>query len=70
MGLEERELLPLAEKHFKAQDWQRLADAFAQNQDPIADTRDDFRKLFARIVNLAPAPVGLGEPWKRVQPQS
>lgn len=70
MGIEERELLPLAEKHFKVADWQRLADAFAGNQDPIADTRDDYRKLFARIVNLAPAPVGLGEPWKRVQPQT
>ena len=67
MSREERELLPLADRYFQAEDWQRLADAFGANRDPIADARDDYRKLFARIVGLAPAPVGLGEPWKRVQ---
>jgi hypothetical protein len=25
----------------------------------------DFDQLFTRIANLAPAPVGLGEPWKK-----
>jgi hypothetical protein len=25
----------------------------------------DFQVLFSRLVNLAPAPVGLGEPWKK-----
>ena len=31
------------------------------NHDPIADLRErDFEQLYTRIVNLAPAPVGLG----------
>lgn len=66
MRREERELLPLAEHHFSEKDWRRLDEAFGANEDPIRGMReDDFQKLFTRIVNLAPAPVGLGNPWKR-----
>jgi hemerythrin-like domain-containing protein len=66
MRLEEKELLPLAERHLTAKDWQWIDDAFAANRDPIADAREqDFEWLFSRIVDLAPAPVGLGEPWKK-----
>ena len=66
MRCEESELLPLAEQHLTAEDWRAIDDAFAGNQDPIADLREqDFQKLFTRIVNLAPAPVGLGDPWTR-----
>lgn len=66
MRLEEKELLPLAERHLTAEDWQWIGDAFAGNEDPIADLREqDFERLFSRIVSLAPAPVGLGEPWKK-----
>ena len=65
MRCEENELLPLAERHLTAEDWKWVDDAFAGNQDPIADLREqDFERLFSRIVSLAPAPVGLGEPWK------
>lgn len=67
MRMEEREMLPLAERAFGEEDWRRAAEAFEGNADPIAESRDDFARLFARIVNLAPAPVGLGEPWKRVR---
>jgi hemerythrin-like domain-containing protein len=65
MRKEERELLPLAEKHLLAEDWKRIDAAFDANRDPMAGTRErDFEGLFSRIVALAPAPVGVGEPWK------
>ena len=65
MRREERELIPRAEKALLAEDWADIEAAFAGNQDPIADLREkDFNGLFQRIVNLAPAPVGLGDPWK------
>jgi hemerythrin-like domain-containing protein len=66
MRKEEDELLPLAERRLKDDDWKAIDAAFAANADPIAGMRErDFEQLFSRIVNLAPAPVGLGEPWKR-----
>jgi hemerythrin-like domain-containing protein len=67
MRKEETELLPLAEKHLSADDWRAIERAFDANRDPIAGIDErDFQKLFSRIASLAPAPVGLGEPWKRV----
>ena len=69
MRSEEQELLPLAERAFSEEDWAAVAEAFAQNDDPIADLRgQDFEKLYSRILSLAPAPIGLGEPWKRAAP--
>jgi len=66
MRKEERELLPLAQRHLTAGDWKAIDAAFAANADPIAEVQEhNFEKLFSRIANLAPAPVGLGEPWKR-----
>lgn len=65
MRKEEHKLIPLAERHLTAETWREIDQAFAANEDPIADLQErDFAKLFTRIVNLAPAPVGLGEPWK------
>jgi hemerythrin-like domain-containing protein len=65
MRKEEQELLPLAERHLTAADWDAIDAAFAANQDPVAGTQErDFAKLFTRIVNLAPEPVGLGARWK------
>lgn len=62
MMLEEREVLPLAEAVLTAQDWAELDEAFAANRDPLAghDPEPDYRELFTRIVNLVPAPIGLG----------
>jgi hemerythrin-like domain-containing protein len=66
MRKEEQQLLPLAERFLIAEDWREIDAAFAGNNDPIADLRDeDFAKLFTRIVTLAPEPVGLGERWKK-----
>ncbi len=66
MRCEEQELLPLAETALLEEDWEAIEAAFAGNRDPIADLREqDFDKLYARIVSIAPAPIGLGEAWKR-----
>jgi hemerythrin-like domain-containing protein len=65
MRKEEQQLLPLAERHLTAEDWKAIDAAFAANRDPIAGMQErDFEKLFARIVSLAPDPVGLGERWQ------
>ena len=68
MRKEELELLPLAEQHLTTEDWSVIDAAFEANQDPIAGVHEqDFRTLFSRIVSLAPAPVGFGEPWRKVK---
>jgi hemerythrin-like domain-containing protein len=66
MRMEEKEILPAAEKCFTVQDWAAIDEAFGVNADPVAGVREkDFQELFSRIVRLAPAPVGLGERWKK-----
>jgi hemerythrin-like domain-containing protein len=66
MRKEEQVLLPLAEAHLTDSDWEAVSSAFRGNDDPISDLREkDFSALFSRIVALAPAPVGLGEPWNK-----
>jgi hemerythrin-like domain-containing protein len=69
MALEEREILPLAERVLTERDWAELDEAFAANRDPLTGhvPEDDYRALFTRIVNLVPAPIGLGEPSQRLQ---
>lgn len=64
MALEEREVLPLAERVLTADDWRDLDEAFATNRDPLTghDPEEAYRALFTRIVNLVPAPIGLGTP--------
>ena len=64
MALEEREILPLAERVLTPDDWRGLDEAFAQNRDPLTGHVADFEyaALFARIVNVVPAPIGLGWP--------
>jgi hemerythrin-like domain-containing protein len=62
MSLEEKQVLPLAEKLLTEQDWAELDAAFAANRDPLTghEPEDDYRALFSRIVNALPAPLGLG----------
>lgn len=66
MRREEHELLPLVEQHLTAEDWSEVDAAFAANVDPLAELEPEgeFAKLYARIVGLAPAPIGLGESWR------
>lgn len=44
-----------------ADDWQRIAAAFEANDDPLfgANGREEFRKLYLRIVNLLPRKIRL-----------
>jgi hemerythrin-like domain-containing protein len=66
MRREEQVVLPLARKHLTDADLEEIEQAFAGHDDPVADLRDhDFDSLFARIVSIAPAPIGLNEPWTR-----
>jgi hemerythrin-like domain-containing protein len=62
MHKEEHIVFPLAERLLSAQDWAAIDRAFEENRDPLAAQRDsrDFEKLFDRIVNLAPPPIGIG----------
>lgn len=63
MSLEEKQVLPLAERMLSDQDWAELDAAFAANRDPLTghEPEDEYRALFTRIVNALPAPLGLGE---------
>jgi hemerythrin-like domain-containing protein len=62
MSKEEERVFPLAEKLFTRSDWEAIDKAFLANADPLANDRNerDFRKLFSRIVSLAPPPIGVG----------
>jgi hemerythrin-like domain-containing protein len=62
MHREESEVLPLAEKHLTPGDWEAIDAAFAGHTDPLLapETGTELERLFHRIVNLAPAPIGLG----------
>lgn len=65
MRKEELTLLPLAERRLSGEDWAAIEAAFATNEDPVAGSAEhDYQQLFKRIAEIAPAPVGLGAPWK------
>lgn len=62
MALEESEVLPAARKAFSEADWAELDAAFANHGDALTGqpAEDEYRPLFSKILNLAPAPIGLG----------
>lgn len=62
MALEEKQILPLAERVLTETDWRELDEAFSANRDPLTghEPEADYRALFTRIVNTVPAPIGLG----------
>ena len=62
MGIEESQVLPLAERVLTEADWAELDAAFMKNRDPLTGHAPDdvYRPLFSRIVMTAPAPIGLG----------
>jgi hemerythrin-like domain-containing protein len=62
MKTEEKEILPLAEKHLTAGDWDAIDSAFLGHTDPLlgVDAGAKYDKLFSRIVNMAPPPIGVG----------
>jgi hemerythrin-like domain-containing protein len=64
MRKEEEQLFPLAHGLLTPLDWVMIDAAFEEHHDPLAAERDekDFDRLFTRIVNIAPPPVGVGPP--------
>ena len=60
--IEERDVLPLAERVLTPEDWRELDAAFMQNRDPLTHREPDdaYRPLFKRILMSLPAPLGLG----------
>ena len=64
MSLEEKQILPLAEKVLTDDDWVEIDAGFKANRDPLTGHEPDepYRALFTRIVNSIPAPIGLGDP--------
>jgi hemerythrin-like domain-containing protein len=61
MRLEEDELMPIAERCLTPEDWATAETEFAKHHDPLKDAKDSA-ELFRRILYLAPAPIGLGDP--------
>jgi hemerythrin-like domain-containing protein len=63
MMTEEREVLPLAERYFTADDWAYVAAGWqSAGVDPLAGTtkRDEWQAIFDKLVRHAPPPIGLG----------
>ena len=56
MTLEYKVVLPAAHKHLTEQDWAEIGAAFGANGDPrfSVDNDEEFRQLFARILNVLP----------------
>lgn len=60
MNTEEHGIFPLARKHLTAEDWAEIDTAFLANGNPWEGMAGEYAALFSKIVNIAPAPVGLG----------
>lgn len=64
MHLEESMVLPAAEQHLSATQWDALDQAFAENRDPLTGKyppNPAYERLFSQILLKAPAPIGVGE---------
>lgn len=55
MALETKVIIPAAREHLTNEDWAEIDAAFGSNGDPrfSVDNDEEFRELFARIINLA-----------------
>lgn len=60
MNTEEHKIFPLAKAHLTAEDWAEIDAAFLANGNPWEGPAQQYAALFSKIVNIAPAPVGLG----------
>jgi hemerythrin-like domain-containing protein len=62
IAVEETQILHALPTLLTAEDWAEVDGAFDANRDPMTEPglAEDFRRLFQRIVLLAPAPLGLG----------
>lgn len=59
---EEEQLLPLAETLLTAEDWAAIDAAFQENDNPLfgIKPKEEAERLYQRILELAPAPIGYG----------
>lgn len=62
LKLEDRVIIPLAERVLTDEDWAVIDEAFNKNEDPVFGKvpRSKFRKMLSDIAFLTPAPLGLG----------
>lgn len=62
MRREEREVLPAAQQHLTAGDWEAVDAAFSGSTDPLLGAAPEMQwaQIFSRIANLAPPPIGVG----------
>ena len=63
MMLEEDVVLPLVRRYLTAEDWVAVdADFAAEMQANVVDdeSKEDFKVMFSKIVDCAPAPIGFG----------
>lgn len=60
MNTEEHKIFPLACQYLTAEDWAEIDAAFLSNDNPWLGAAGKYAALFSKIVNMAPAPVGLG----------
>lgn len=62
MRKEEEEVIPVARRVLTVQDWAAVNAEWAAHRDPLAGAEEerDYDRLIARIVELAPPPIGIG----------
>jgi hemerythrin-like domain-containing protein len=62
MRLEEDVIFPALGEHLGEEEWKEADRAFSANDDPLAgkELKQNFERLFTLIVNITPAPMGLG----------
>lgn len=63
MMLEEDIVLPLVRKYLTAEDWTSVDAEFRAEMQKNAvdeDSKEDFRSMFSKLVDCAPAPIGFG----------
>jgi hemerythrin-like domain-containing protein len=61
MSTEETKVLPVARAVLTPEDWADINRAFAANDSPWEGPAGVYKKLFTRIVTIAPAPIGVGQ---------
>ena len=66
MRREEDELMPLAERVLTPEDWIKIYEVFKENDNPLygLKPKEDAERLYQRILELAPAPIGYGPSQK------
>jgi hypothetical protein len=60
MNTEEKQIFPLAEAHLPPKTGPKSTPPSSANDNPWQGPAGEYAALFSRIVNIAPAPVGLG----------